>query len=123
MADFRRKKEEKRKKNSVFPSMMLCERTRILQPGVSQRAAVAPVLVGQVGSGVVRTVVGRVSQRAAVGGCARGEGPVVLRGPHGVQTVVVVVRQAGGGLLVRGVSGITVTTELQKRRFGRIRRD
>lgn len=102
---------------------MLCERTRILQSGVSERAAVTPMLVWQVGPGVVRAVVGRVSQRATVRGCAGGEWPVMLRGPDGVQAVVMVVGQAGGGLLVCGVSGIAVTTELQKRRFGRIRRD
>lgn len=89
---------------------------------MAQRAAVAPVLVRQVRARVVRAhgaVIGRVSQRAPVRGCSGGEGPVVLRGAHGVQTVdrVVVVGQAGRGLLVPGV---TVTAELQKRRFGRI---
>lgn len=92
---------------------------------MSKRAAVAAVLIRQVGPGVVRAhgaVIGRVSQRATVRGCAGGEGPVVLRGPDSVQTVdrVMVVRQAGGGLLV---SGIAVAGELQKCRFGRIRRD
>lgn len=99
--------------------------TRILQSGVSKRAAVTPVLIGQVGPGVVRAhraVIGRVSQRATVRGCPRGEGPVVLWGADGVQPVdrVMVVGQAGGGLLV---SGVTVAAELQERRFGRIRRD
>lgn len=92
---------------------------------MSKRAAVTPVLIGQVGPGVVRAhgaVIGRVSQRATVRGCTGGEGPVVLRGPDGVETVdrVMVVGQAGGGLLV---SGVAVAAELQKRRFGRIRRD
>lgn len=95
---------------------------------MSQRAAVTPVLVGQVCPGVVRahgTVVRRVSQRATVRRCTGGERAVVLRGPDGVQTVdrVMVVRQAGGVLLVSGVSGVAVAAELQKRRFGRIRRD
>lgn len=99
--------------------------TGILQSGVSERAAVTPVLVGQVGPGVVRAhraVVRRVTQRATVRGCAGGEGPVVLRGPDGVQTVhrVMVVGQAGGRLLV---SGVAVAAELQERRFGGIRRD
>ena len=92
---------------------------------MSQRAAVTAVLVGEVGSGVVRAnraVIGRVTQWATVRGCAGGEGPVVLGRPDGVQTVdrVMVVGQAGGGLLV---SGVAVAAKLQKRRFGRIRRD
>lgn len=82
---------------------------------MSQRTAVAPVLVGQVAPGVVRAhraVVGRVGQRAAIGGGPGGEGPVVLRGAHGVQSVHrVIVGQAGGRLLVPGVS---VAAELQK---------
>lgn len=102
-----------------------CEPTRILQSGVSKRAAVTPVLVGQVGTGVVRAhraVIGRVPQRATVRRCPRGERHVVLWGTDGVQSVdrVMIVGQAGGGLLV---SGVTVAAELQKRRFGRIRRD
>lgn len=92
---------------------------------MSKRAAVTPVLIGQVGPGVVRAhgaVIGRVSQRATVRGCTGGEGSVVLRRPDGVQTVdrVMVVGEAGGWLLV---SGVAVAAELQKRRFGRIRRD
>lgn len=54
---------------AFFYSNVLCEPTRILQSGVSQRAAVTPVLIGQVGPGVVRAhgaVIGRVSQRATV---------------------------------------------------------
>ena len=103
----------------------LCEPTRILQSGVSQRAAVTPVLIGQVGTGMVRAhraVIGRVSQRATVRRCPGGEGPVVLRGSDGVQPVdrVMVVGQAGGGLLV---SGVAMAAELQKGRFGRIGRD
>lgn len=99
--------------------------TDVLQPGVSQRAAVAPVLVGQVGARVMRAhgaVVGRVSQRAPVRGCSRGKGPVVLRGAHSVQAVnrVVVVGQAGRWLLVPRVA---VAAELQERRFRRVRRD
>lgn len=96
-----------------------------IQSGVSQRTAVTPVLIGQVGPRVVRAhgaVIGRVCQRASVRGCSRGEGSIVLRGAHGVKTMnrVMVVGQARGWLLV---SGITVASELQKRRFGRIRRD
>lgn len=101
------------------------EPTRILQSGVSERAAVTPVLVGQVGPRVVRAhgaVIGRVSQRAAVRGRPGGEGPVVLGGSYGVQAVhrVMVVGQAGRGLLV---SGVAVAAELQEGRFGRIRRN
>lgn len=95
---------------------MWLQLTHILQPGVSERAAVPPMLVRQVRARVMRAhgaVVGRVSQRAPVRGCSRGEGPVVLRGAHSVQTVnrVVVVGQAWRRLLVPGV---TVAAELQK---------
>lgn len=101
---------------------LLHKPTRILQSGVSKRATVASMLIRQVGPRVVRThgaVIGRVSQRATVGGRSRSEGPVVLRGPDGVQTVdrVMAVRQAGGGLLV---SGVTVAAKFQECRFGRI---
>lgn len=57
---------------------------------MSKRAAVTPVLIGQVGPGVVGAhgaVIGRVPKRTTVRGCAGGEGPVVLRGSHCVQTV------------------------------------
>lgn len=99
--------------------------TRILQPGVAQRPAMTPVLVRQVRARVMRAhgaVIGWVTQRAPVRGCSRGEGPVVLRGAHGVQTVnrIVVVGQAGWCLLM---PGIPVAAELQKRRFGRVRGD
>lgn len=92
---------------------------------MSKRAAVTPVLVGQVGPGVMRAhgaVIGRVPEGATVRGRTGGEGPVVLRRPHGVQPVhrVMVVGQAGGRLLV---SGVTVAAELQERGFGRVRRD
>lgn len=92
---------------------------------MSERAAVAPVLIRQVGPGVVRAhgaVIGRVSQRASVGRCTGGEGPVVLRGAHSVQPVdrVMVVGQARGGLLVPGVP---VAAELQEGGFGGIGRD
>lgn len=95
---------------------------------MSQRAAVAAVLVGQVGPGVVRAdraVVGRVSQRATVGRRAGGEGPVVLRRPDRVETVdrVMVVGKAGGGLLMSRVPGVAVAAELQEGRFGGIGRD
>lgn len=95
---------------------MWLQLTHILQPGVSERAAVSPMLERQVRARVMRAhraVVGRVSQRAPVRGCSRGEGPVVLRGAHSVQTVnrVVVVGQAWSCLLVPGV---TVAAELQK---------
>lgn len=111
-------------KTDSKPFMRL-QLTHILQPGVAQRAAVSPVLVRQVRARVMRAhgaVVGRVSQRASVRGCSRGEGPVVLRGAHSVQTMnrVVVVGQAGRCLLVPGV---TVAAELQKRRFRRVRGD
>lgn len=112
-------------KIKVFTLIFFSKPTCILQSGVSERAAVTAVLIGEVGPGVVRAhraVIGRVSQWATVRGCARGEGPVVLGGPDGVQPVdrIMVVGQAGGGLLV---SGVAVTAKLQKRRFGRIRRD
>lgn len=64
--------------------------TRIVQSGVSERAAVTPVLIRQVGTGVMRahwTVVGWVSQRATVRGSPGGEGPIVLRGSDSVQSV------------------------------------
>lgn len=91
--------------------------TRVLQSGLSQSS----VLIGQICPGMVRAhgrVVGRVSQRAAVGGGPGREGPVMLRGPH-VQTVhrVLAVTQARGGLLVSRVA------ELQKRRLGPVGRD
>lgn len=63
---------------------------RILQSSVSERTAVTSVLIRQVGTGVMRThgtMVGRVSQRATVRRGPGGEGPIVLRGPDGVQSV------------------------------------
>lgn len=98
----------------MFSIKMSGKPTRIVQSAVSQRAAVTPVLVGQIGTWVVRAhgaVIGRVSQRATVGGCAGGEVSFVLRGADRVQAVdrVMVVRQAGGRLLV---SGVPVAAEL-----------
>lgn len=56
---------------------------------MAQRAAVTTVLVGQVGTGVVRAywAVVRVPQRAPVGRSPGGEGAIVLRGSDGMQAV------------------------------------
>lgn len=116
----------KKDNDALAPAKLpLFKRTCVLQPGVSER--VTPVLVRQVRARVMRAhgaVVGRVSQRAAVGRRAGGEGAVVLRRSDGVQAVdrVMVVGQAGRGLLVPGVPGVAVAAELQEGRFGGIGR-
>lgn len=106
---------------AIPPASPIKELTFLLQPGVPlQPAAVASVRVGQVGPGRVRAhraVVGRVAERAAVGGRRRLERPVVLRGRVQAVELVRVVRQSRRGLRV---SGEAVAAAFQKGRFGRV---